>query len=269
MKIADLHTHTHLCKHASGPPEAFLAAALARGESWFGVSDHCPWPDGYDSMSRMDCSEFPRYREIVRNLQRRAEGTPLKVLYGIEMDYVPDRMDSVKRNLEQEDFDYIIGSIHYVKDFAFDNPDLIGEWQKPGMAEQVWNVYLDEMKEFVTSCDFQILGHPDLPKKFGYRPVESESFLKRFSEIFDAAASKGIVIELNTAGLHVPAGEIYPSKTLLKLAKRAGLKLSYGSDAHSPEAVGRDFDAAAALAQECGFSGFTTFEKRHLIDLPF
>ena len=269
MRIADLHTHTYLCKHASGTPEEFLAAALTCGESWFGVADHCPWPDGYDTMSRMEISEFPHYREMVRDLRRRAADTPLKVLYGIEMDYVPGRMDSVKRNLEKEEFDYIIGSIHYIEDFAFDNPDLLDEWKKPGMAEHVWEVYLDEMKEYVASCDFQILGHPDLPKKFGFRPVESDSFLKRFTEIFEMAASKGIVLELNTAGLHVPVREIYPSKTLLRLAKRAGMKISYGSDAHTPETVGRDFEAAAALARECGFPGFVTFEKRRPIDLPF
>ena len=269
MQIADLHTHTRLCKHAEGRPEEFLSAALARGESWFGISDHCPWPDGFDPMSRMDVSEYPQYREIVRTLRSKAEGTPLKVLYAIEMDYVPGKMDSVRKNLEKEEFDYIIGSIHYIEDFAFDNPDLLDEWKKPGTSEHVWDVYLKYLKEYVASCDFQILGHADLPKKFGYRPVESEIFLKRFSEIFELAASKGIVLELNTAGLHVPAQEIYPSKRLLQLAKRAGMKLSYGSDAHTPQTVGRDFEAAAELARECGFSGFVTFEQKRLIDLPF
>ena len=129
--------------------------------------------------------------------------------------------------------------------------------------------YLKYLKEYVASCSFQILGHPDLPKKFGFRPVESESFLQRFSEIFEMAASRGIALELNTAGLHVPVREIYPSKTLLSLAKRAGMKITYGSDAHAPEAVGRDFAAAEQLAKECGFSGFVTFEKRRPIDLPF
>ena len=269
MRIADLHTHTILCKHASGTPEEFLSAALVRGESWFGVSDHCPWPEGYDSGSRMNVSEFPLYRENVKRLQRKAEGTPLKVLYAIEMDYVPGKMDDVEANLEKEEFDYIIGSIHYIEDFAFDNPDLLDEWKKPGTAEHVWDVYLKYLKEYVASWDFQILGHPDLPKKFGFRPVESESFLQRFTEIFEMAASRGIALELNTAGLHVPVREIYPSKTLLSLAKRAGMKITYGSDAHAPEAVGRDFAAAEQLAKECGFSGFVTFEKRRPIDLPF
>ena len=269
MRIADLHTHTALCKHAKGTAEEFLAAALARGESWYGISDHCPWPAGYDSESRMEISDFPRYRELVNNIRTKAEGTSLKVLYAIEMDYVPGRMEEVCPLVEKEDFDYVIGSIHYTGDFAFDNPDFLEEWKREGTAEQVWNVYLDSLKEYVTSCNFQILGHADLPKKFGYRPVESESFRKRFAEIFEIASAKGMVLELNTAGLHVPVHEIYPSRTLLELAKRAGMKLSYGSDAHAPEAIGRDFETAAALARECGFSGFATFEKRHMIEVPF
>lgn len=269
MKIADLHTHTYLCKHAEGTPEEFLSAALARGESWYGISDHCPWPEGFDSQCRMKAEDFPLYRDIVRNMQKKAEGTPLKVLYAIEMDYVPGKMDIVESHLNEEDFDYIIGSIHYIEDFAFDNPALLDEWKKEGMAEHVWDVYLKYLKEYVSTCNFQIIGHPDLPKKFGYKPVESELFRKRFSEIFEIASARGIVLELNAAGLHTPAREIYPSKTLLKLAKKAGMKISYGSDAHTPEAIGRDFETVAALARECGFAGFTTFEKKHPVALPF
>ena len=63
--FADLHTHTALCRHAEGKPEEYFRAAAVRGLRYLGVSDHIPWPEGYDPECRMAPASFPEYRAIV------------------------------------------------------------------------------------------------------------------------------------------------------------------------------------------------------------
>ena len=218
MKIADIHTHTALCKHAEGEPEEYLAAALALGESYYGVADHCPFPAGFEPEWRMDESEFPQYRRIIRDLRAKAAGTGLTVLYGMEMDWAPGRRAEVEAKLAAEPLDYIIGSIHCVDGFWFDDPDKRSLWDEPGMAEKIW---------------------------------------------------RGYAREINVAVLHNAVAEIYPSQRLLALAKESGLTLTYGSDAHSPAMVGRDFPAAVAWAKQAGFNAFSVFVQKRQILLPF
>lgn len=268
MKFADLHSHTPLCKHASGTPEEYLQAALDKGLAYFGVSDHIPWPHGYDSEVRMTPDQFGEYRASVRTMQKKAKDTPLTVLYGIELDFVPGRMDEVASAIANEPFDYRIGSIHYVDDFAFDNPDFAYIWKDRG-ADWVWNRYADLLCEFVDSFEFEIMGHPDLPKKFGYMPLDRSAFVEKMKDAFAIAASKGIAIEINTAGLRKKVHELYPSLDLLTLARKAGMPLAFGSDSHSPSDVAADFDKALVLAEAAGYRAAVAFQNKRMLELPF
>lgn len=269
MEIADLHTHTALCRHAEGTPEEFLAAALERGERYYGIADHCPFPSGFEPSWRMTVEEFPEYRRIVREMKEKAAGSGLTVLYGIEMDWVPGRREEINVKLAGEPFDYVIGSIHCVDGFCFDDPANLSVWEQPGMPEKIWKAYLRDLKTYVSEWDFQILGHADLPKKFNYKPDCTPEFEQAFREIFGIMKERGIALEINAAGLHNAVRELYPSMFLLKLAKNAGLDLTYGSDAHSPAMIGRDFEAAAAWAAAAGFEAFTVFQNRRKKQLPF
>lgn len=266
MEIADLHTHTRLCRHAEGSPEEYLAAALARGERYYGIADHCPFPSGFEPDWRMAELEFPEYRRIVGEMKRKAAGSGLSVLYGIEMDYVPGRRAEIEAKLAPEKMDYVIGSIHCVDGFCFDDPASLPVWESPGMAERIWKGYLRDLKIFVSEWQFQILGHPDLPKKFGYCAERTEEFFSSYREIFGIMKERGIALEVNVAGLWNPVKEIYPSADLLRLAREAGLSVTYGSDAHAPSMIGRNYAEALQWAKEAGFDGFSVFvageEKR-------
>ena len=104
---------------------------------------------------------------------------------------------------------------------------------------------------------FQIIGHPDLPKKFNHRPTRDITGL--YLNFLAACESTGTCIELNTAGLRKDCNEIYPSLELLKLAKPANVQITFGSDAHAVHEVGMNFNDAATLAHECGFDEFCQF----------
>ena len=266
---ADLHTHTALCRHASGTPEEYLAAAQEAGLAYWGVSDHFPAPAGYDAEFRMAPDDLPRYFGILDSLREAADGSGLQVLAAVEFDYVPGRMDEVFSALEpvRPKFDYLIGSVHYVGDFAFDDPDKLAEWPRYGV-DAVWDGYLTELKDFVGLGGFDVMAHSDLPKKFGFRPSNYERVVRHMTEIYECAAAKGICLELNTAGLRVAADEIYPSAELLRAAFRAGMKITLGSDAHKPEHVAYGFDRAAELARSIGWTAHTAFVRGEAVELP-
>lgn len=266
---ADLHTHTALCKHASGTPEEYLAAARNAGLAYWGVSDHFPAPAGYDAEFRMAPDDLPRYFAILDSLRAAADGSGLQVLAAVEFDYVPGRMDEVFAALDplRPKFDYLIGSVHYVGEFAFDDPDKLAEWPRYGV-DAVWDDYLTGLKAFVELGGFDVMAHSDLPKKFGFRPSDRENVLRRMTDIYECAAAKGIRLELNTAGLRVAADEIYPAPDLLRAAFRAGMKITLGSDAHKPEHVACAFDRAAALARSVGWTTHTAFVRGKAVELP-
>jgi len=266
---ADLHTHTTLCKHASGAPEEYLAAAQKAGLAYWGVSDHFPAPAGYDAAFRMAPADLSRYFEIIDSLREAADGSSLTILAAAEFDYVPGRMDEVFAALEplRPKFDYLLGSVHYVGEFAFDDPDKLDEWPRYGV-DAVWDGYLACLKDFVDLGGFNVMAHSDLPKKFGFRHSNPETVLARMTEIYECAAAKGICLELNTAGLRVAAKEIYPAAELLRAAFRAGMKITLGSDAHKPEHIAYAFDDAAALARSIGWTTHTAFVRGTPIELP-
>jgi histidinol-phosphatase (PHP family) len=111
------------------------------------------------------------------------------------------------------------------------------------------------------------MAHPDLPKKFGFRPKGDLTPI--FDRFLTACADNGTAIEISTAGLHKPCAEIYPSLEFLKLARARGVGITFGSDAHQPRHVGRDFDKAVALARAAGYAEFCRFAKRRKTMQPF
>jgi len=266
MPLADLHTHTTLCKHAEGKPEEYFAKACERGLKYFGISDHIPWPAGYNTRSRMSPEQYPEYRSLVHRIQSIAEGSGVKVLYGIELDWVPGRMDEVAQAIQDEPYDYRIGSIHFVGDFGFDNVNDMYMWKTLG-PDYVWGNYPNLMCDFVQNFDFDIMAHPDLPKKFGFMPPDPAAFMKKMHEALTFAGERGIAIELNTAGWRKPVKEQYPSLEILKAAREAKMPLTFGSDSHAPGEVAYGFDRASELARAAGYRSILAFEKRKAVEL--
>ena len=264
--MLDYHTHTYLCKHADGTPEEYLAAAEKAGLTELGVSDHCPWPSGYDPRWRMAPAEYPIYEEMIDKLLKTK--SPVQIKYGIEIDWVPGQMDETYANIAKNGYDYVIGSIHYIEDFPFDDPAVMPVWKIKGKAEWVWKSYYKLMLDFVSEGKFDIIGHFDLPKKFGNRVTESEEISKTIENILTVAAENKIAIEINTAGLRKPIKEIYPAFDILKKAAKIGVMLTFGSDAHHPKDVAANFADAVKLAKEAGFTHYHSFTQREPTPIP-
>lgn len=255
---ADYHTHTPLCRHAAGEPEEFVDAALAAGLTEYGVSDHAPArPEPFDDW-RMAEAELPEYLEWIGRARRHAAGR-IPVRSGLECDWLPGCEPWIEDLAGRHDWDYLIGSVHYLGDWDFDNPKWIGRWGGEDL-EAVWERYWRAYAAMADSGLFDILAHPDLIKKFSRGPAGD---LDRYYEpAIEAVAASGGAIEINTAGLHKPCAEAYPAPRFLELARQAGVPLVISSDAHAPVEVARDFAQAVALAKAAGYSETLLFEKR-------
>jgi histidinol-phosphatase (PHP family) len=254
----DYHMHTPLCRHAVGEPVDYARRALAVGLTEIGFSDHSPMRrDDFDNW-RMRNDQLDEYVEKVRRAQK--EFPQLTIRLALEVDYLPGHEEWIRELAARHPWDYLIGSVHYVSEtWAIDDPSKLSEWSHRDSFE-VWSVYFDWLTRAAATGLFEIIGHADLPKKFGHRPTQDCTPL--YEKFLDAAKKANCAIELNTAGLRKECKEIYPSREILQLAFTKGVPITFGSDAHAPEEVGMNFAEAIQLASEVGYKECWRLEMR-------
>jgi histidinol-phosphatase (PHP family) len=261
--VPDTHIHTPLCRHAEGNPAEYKAAAARQGIPALAFTDHIPNPDGHDPLHRMALEDWPTYREMVF-AQRNTE--PPSVLFGGEADYYEGCERFLKPWLAGEAFDIMIGSVHYIGNWCFDDPDQRRVWDTVDVTE-AWRNYFRQLGRLADTRLADVIGHLDLPKKFGYRP--SDKLVKEMAQpALDRIAAAGLAIEINSSGLRKPVGEIYPSPLLLELAREREIPICFGSDAHRPDEVGYRFADSLKLARAAGYSQAVRFAARHKLAYP-
>lgn len=264
--MIDLHNHTPLCHHASGDPGEMVRRAASRGIREYGFSEHSPWMHQYKGERIAPTpDEFEQYVAWIGRLQTtvaREEGIALRL--GIEMDFIPERLAEAEAMAAAHPFDFHIGSIHNIGDWIFDHPDHVDEWERRDV-DAVYEEYFALMRAMLEWGGVDILGHLDLPKKFGHRPRRGT--LDFVEELLPLLSESGITVEVNTAGLNKPVGEMYPSEEVVRRLARAGIPLTLGSDAHRLEDVGGHLAVAMDLLRSCGVREIMTFERRRRVGL--
>ncbi|GIX50608.1 MAG: histidinol-phosphatase [Limisphaera sp.] len=261
---ADYHMHTPLCRHARGEPVEYALRARELGLREIGFTDHAPMPrDDFDDW-RMRGGELEDYMARVEAARRAVPEVTIRL--GLEVDYMPGLESWIRELRSRYPWDYLIGSVHYVTDdWAVDHPQQVARWDatEPG---RVWRAYLERLRAAAAGGWFDILGHVDLPKKFGHRPPPELGPLWR--EVFETARRTGCAIEINTAGLRKPCAEMYPGPDLLRLARETGVALTFGSDAHTPEEVGANWSEALQLARAAGYREWLRLERGQKRQVP-
>jgi histidinol-phosphatase (PHP family) len=192
-------------------------------------------------------------------LGMRAAGYPLKI--GLELDYVRGREEELAALLEGRPFDYVIGSVHFIAERAVDH-DAYDAWRESAPGE-VWREYFEAVGDAASTGLFDVLAHLDLVKVWGAgRPAPPEPLTTYYASAMAAIRAADVAIELSTAGLRKPVGEIYPSPHLLELCLEAGKPVSLSSDAHVPEHVGFAYDRAVEMLRAVGVDEVAVFEGR-------
>lgn len=254
----DLHMHTPLCRHATGEPVEYARRAMGLGLKEIGFSDHSPMrQDDFDDW-RMRFDQLGEYVEKVRQAQK--DVPELTIRLALEVDYLPGHEEWIRELASLHPWDYFIGSVHYVSDsWAIDSPHKLSEWKNRDVME-VWSIYFERLTMAAETGLFEIIGHADLPKKFGHRPTGDYTPLYR--NFLQAAKRHNCALDVNTAGLRKDCKEIYPSRQFLELAFQKGIPITFGSDAHAPEEVGMNFTEAIELARSVGYRECLRFAKR-------
>jgi histidinol-phosphatase (PHP family) len=242
--------------------ERYAAVAGERGVEELGVAEHIyrfqqaltVWQHPFWRERATD--DLDSYAEFVRN------GSPLKL--GIEADFVRGREDQTTNLLDRYDWDYVVGSVHFLRDLALDVPGEFDIWRSSD-PDKVWRRYFQTIGEAARSGMFDILAHPDLVKVWGDERPRPAGDLRRYYELaMDGIADSDVAIEVSTAGLRKPVGEIYPAPAFIEMCLEAGRPLALSSDAHAPEQLGHEYERAVELLRGLGVEEIAVFERREL-----
>lgn len=258
--IGDYHMHTPLCGHAAGLPSEYVEHAIKVGLKEIGFSDHAPLVSHADPGITMSYEQLPLYHRMIEDVQKRF-AKKLKIKIGIEADFIPGYEDKTKAILSGYPYDFVIGSVHFMGKWGFDDPAERNQWTSKDV-NQVYRDYFELLQQSARSRLFDVMGHVDLVKKFGNRATDDMTTeIEQTAKVFKDC---GVVVEINTSGLRKPVKEIYPSLAYLKIYYKAGVPLTFGSDAHDPTHVGKDFDKGIALAKAAGYKKYVIFKKRKI-----
>lgn len=258
--ISDYHMHTPLCGHAQGEPSEYVEHAIKEGLQEMGFSDHAPFVHCVDPTVTMALSQLPVYYKMIEGVQEKYKDR-IKIKMGIEADFIPGYEEKTQRIINDYTYDYVIGSVHFIKDWGFDNPDEREKWDQHNV-NQVYKDYYDLLRQSALSGMFDIMAHVDLVKKFGHRAtIDLSDEIRETAKVFKET---GMTIEINSSGLRKQVKEMYPSLECLKIYNEEGVMLTFGSDAHLPTDVARDFGLSMKLAKEAGFKEYILFNQRSI-----
>jgi histidinol-phosphatase (PHP family) len=266
--LTDYHVHLREDEDRE-PPERgaftaenvdrYLAAAGEAGIEEIGCSEHI-----YRFTQALELWRHPFWEEQARDdLDAYCEfvrTTPLRL--GLEVDFVPGAEDKTANLLDGRDFDYVIGSVHFVGGRAVDHEgwDI---WADQSDPDSVWRRYFETLGEAARTGLFDILAHPDLVKMWGRaRPQPQRDQRFYYEPAVEAIAETGVAVEVSTAGLRKPAAEIYPAPELAAMCVEAEAAFALSSDAHVPGDIGHAYERAVSEMRDWGVEEIAVFEHR-------
>ena len=251
--LVDLHNHTPLCNHAKGNIEEYIEKAIEKNIKYFGFSDHAPME--FDKKYRMSFADMKNYEKSVL-LAKEKYKDKIEILLAYEVDFIPKYLD--RRVLEAK-VDYLIGSVHFLDEWGFDNPEFEDEYKNRDI-DTIYQDYFNEIEKMAKSGYFQIVGHIDLIKVMGYRSKKDVRLIAK--DAIKAIKEADLTVELSSAGLRKKAKKIYPSDEIMELLSEKDIPITFSSDAHHPKQVGFESERLIKKAKEFGYSKCAIFKDR-------
>jgi histidinol-phosphatase (PHP family) len=287
--------HLHLFQHGpydgTGPApgeypdgfiESYVTAAAARGVTELGFTEHL-----YRCVESADALGAFWEREPKQDLAEQAaafvaedrvlsldgyveavvaaKDRGLSVLLGLEVDFFPETVDAVLELLAPYPWDFLIGSVHWIGGWSVDHGDVAYEFERRGVAK-AWEDYFELETALAASGAVDVLAHADVVKKHGHRPSSEPVDLYR--AVAAAAAASGTAVELNSNGLNVPIGEIFPGPSFLAEFFAAGVPITLASDGHRPQDAARGHDGVVAAGRAAGYTSRLRFAERTATSVP-
>ncbi len=266
--ITDYHTHSWRCGHAVGTMSEYVEAAIERGVGEIGLTDHVYLyyepPESRNSEWAMPERQYPEhYREMIAVRDHFRDRIAVRV--SVEADYVEGFEPQLREFLDVYEFDYVLGAVHFMDGWLIDAPENSGRYREESVAE-IYRRYYLQMTKAVRTGLFDVMAHLDLPKKFGHAPESDVS--AELNELLDTIEAKQTVVEVSTAGLRKPIGEIYPSPAIIAEIAKRNIPIVLSSDAHAPTEIAADYEPTIRLLGDFGIEQVTTFAGREKRVVP-
>lgn len=259
MKRASYHNHTVFSDGAE-TPEEFLRQALTQGVEILGFADHY-YRNPEDSDPFPEWALKPhletRYFEVLSELKAKA---PIEIRTGLEFDWLDGSAPWLAPMAQDPRLDYAIGSVHYVGTTCFDCSRTLWESLSQEEIDDLVRRYWVAVREMAESGLFDIVGHIDLIKKFGFYAASDVTQWVR--EALDAVKAADMVVELNTSGWRKDCQECYPSEAILRACYCREIPVTVSADAHRARFACSNFSRAYDLLARVGYTELTRFRAR-------
>jgi histidinol-phosphatase (PHP family) len=254
--------HIHSCySDGRSSPEDYIAPAIAAGLSEIGFSEHLTLFKDLENwnMNPLNISSYLIHIETLRNKIKN-----IRIKTGLEVDYFAGKEKEIHDYLSPLPLDYIIGSVHYLGEKTV---DMGPEFYLGKSIDRLFESYFDSVCGATSSGLFDIIGHCDLIRIYGYKPsFDQEPFYRKLAKTMK---THNVVFELNTNGRNRPLADFYPDRRFLHIFREENVPVCVNSDAHMPSRVGQSFDEAYDLLRYIGFTEMAVFDKRVRRMIPF
>ncbi len=278
MTTTSYHTHSSYCD-GSGGPEEYIQTALERGFAALGFSSHAPLP--FPNDWTMKKGDTDTYLAEIRRLKDKYSGK-IEIYTALEIDYISGLMAPSDPEYRRLGLDYIIGSVHVLKDVKTgDYPGI--DYTDEDMDQLLNNTfhndirllvenYYTTVKEMIISGGFTILGHLDVVKKTNvkekYFTETAEWYRKIIADTLNVVQKSGLIMEVNTGNSRwIDEASIFPSPWILSTACRLGIPVMLNSDAHRPDRIDSHFPEALRILKDSGYREITILRENSFISL--
>ena len=251
----DIHNHTTLCNHATGSMEEYILEAIKKQIDIFGFSCHAPM--SFESEYRMSLEESKGYEKDILILKEKYKDK-IDIRLGYEVDFMRDKK-YIEKDILNAKVDYLIGSVHFLDDWGFDNPAFLKNYDNKDI-DKIWEKYFDMVSLMAKTGYFDIVGHLDLIKVFKFLPKQDIKILAL--NAMQNIKKANMAIEINSAGFRKPIKEQYPSIPLLQLAFKLNIPITFGSDAHTIKQIGCGYEKVIKIAKSIGYKSCVIFKDR-------
>ncbi|MBE6733360.1 MAG: PHP domain-containing protein [Ruminococcaceae bacterium] len=255
--IANYHTHTYRCRHASGSEEEYVLNSINNGIKILGFSDHAPFkfPDGSESGYRVPTDEAENYFEVISELRKKYKDQ-IEIHIGFEMEYYPLYFNDMLSFVKSLGAEYLILGQHFIgNERPNGKPSSYSETTNQDLKE-----YVDCVVAAIKTKKFSYVAHPDI---FNFKGDE-QIYRKEMKRICLASKKYNIPLEINFLG--IGENRHYPNPVFWEVAGEVGCKAIFGCDAHKPDKTFQpDIEAIAqGIADKNGITVLKTIKLKKL-----
>jgi len=252
----DLHNHTKLSNHATGTTQEYIQKAIQLGIDIYGFTDHAPM-GGFDKEYRIPLDKIDIYENDILYLKEKYKND-IQILLGYEVDFMSEPK-YFENKILNSNVDYLIGSVHFLDNWGFDNPQYIKEYENKNI-DKIWSDYFDAIEAMAKTNYFNVVGHLDLIKVFKFLPKKDIRLIAK--NALKQIKKSNMVIEINSSGLRKPIKEQYPSQLLLQEAYELNIPITFSSDAHKIDDIGFKYENITKIAKDIGYTKCISFIKK-------